>query len=169
MKKSRWFERALSVGCTALGLALLLSLGACTQTAPPAQSSTAEHTAHTSAASPQAKMTPRIPDHFSTAEAAKPLTQTLDPKQFSTPYIVKAYQLAKDIPEVLAQQPCYCYCDTGFGHKSLLDCHKDMHSAECLVCVKEVLLTGELHKAGKSATEIREAIIRGDWQQVSLN
>lgn len=169
MKKNRLFERMLSVGSATLGLSLLLSLGACTQQAPPAQSGAADHHAHTSAASPQAKMTPRIPDHFATADAAKPLTQTLDPRQFSTPYVVKSYQLAKEMPEVLAQQPCYCYCDTGFGHKSLLDCHKDTHSAECLVCVKEALLTGQLHKAGKSATEIREAIIRGDWQQVSLN
>ena len=169
MKKNRLFERVLSLGSAVLGLALLLTLGACTQPAPPAQSNTAEHAGHTSAAAPQAKVTPRIPDHFTTAEAAKPLTQTLDPKQFTTPYVVKAYQLAKEMPEVLAQQPCYCYCDTGFGHKSLLDCHKDNHSAECLICVKETLLTGQLHKAGKSAAEIREAIIRGEWQQVSLD
>src|SRR5262245_12238947 len=134
MKKNSLFERTLSIGSVVLGLALLLVSGACTQQAPPAQSG-AEHAGHTSltaGASPQAKVTPRIPDHFTSAEAAKPLTQTLDPKQFSVPYVVKSYQLAKEMPEVLAQQPCYCYCDTGFGHKSLLDCHKDNHSAECL-------------------------------------
>jgi hypothetical protein len=169
MKKNRLFERMLSLSAAALGLSLLLVLGACTQQLPPAPNGTAEHAGHTAVTSPQAKATPRIPDHFNSAEAAKPLTATLDPKQFSVPYVVKSYQLAKEIPEVLAQQPCYCYCDSGFGHKSLLDCHKDNHSAECLVCIKEVLLTGQLHKAGKRAEEIRAAIIRGDWQQVSLD
>jgi hypothetical protein len=163
--KQHWFERISLVSGTALGLAWLLALGACSQPAP----SNDGHASHTPTASPQAKMTPRIPDHFATAQAAKPLTPTLDPRQFTVSYVVKSYQLAKEIPEVLAQQPCYCYCDTGFGHKSLLDCHKDNHSAECLVCIKEALLTGQLHKAGKSAAEIRAAIVRGDWQQISLN
>jgi hypothetical protein len=163
--KQLLFERILTIGGALLGLSWLLALGACSHSAP----TTSEHAGHATSASPQAKATPRVPDHFATAEAAKPLTQTLDPKKFSVPYVVKSYQLAKDIPEVLAQQPCYCYCDTGFGHKSLLDCHKDNHSAECLVCVKEALLAGQLHKAGKSAAEIRAAIIRGEWQQVSLD
>ena len=169
MKKNRLFESMLKLCSVSLGLALVLVLGACSQPAAPAHGGTDAHAGHSAAASPQAKATPRIPDHFASAEAAKPLTPTLDPKQFSVPYIAKSYQLAKEIPEVLAQQPCYCYCDTGFGHKSLLDCHKDNHSAECLVCVKEALLTGQLHKAGKSAAEIRAAIIRGEWQQVSLD
>jgi hypothetical protein len=167
MSKNNLAERFLSLGGAALCLLLVVALGACTQA--PATGDAAGHAGHTPSTSPQAKVTPRIPDHFASAEAAKPLTPTLDPKQFTTAYVVKSYQLAKEIPEVLAQQPCYCYCDTGFSHKSLLDCHKDTHSAECLVCVKEVLLTGQLHKAGKSAAEIRAAIIRGDWQQVSLN
>jgi hypothetical protein len=29
---------------------------------------------------------------------------------------------------VLAQQPCYCYCD-GYGHGSLLDCYASYHGA----------------------------------------
>jgi hypothetical protein len=167
MKKNHLFERVLSAGSAAFGLTLLLALGACTQPTPP--SNTSEHAGHTSAAPPQAKVTPRVPDHFATAEAAKPLTQTLDPKRFTAPHVVKAYQLAKEMPEVLAQQPCYCYCDTGFGHKSLLDCHRDEHSAECLICLKETLLAGQLHKAGKSAAEIRAAIVRGEWKQVSVD
>jgi hypothetical protein len=34
-----------------------------------------------------------------------------------------------------------------------------------MVCLKEVLLANRLHKAGKTPAQIREAIIRGDWQQ----
>ena len=33
-----------------------------------------------------------------------------------------------------------------------------------MICLKEVLLATKLHKAGKKPAEIREAIIRGDWQ-----
>jgi len=33
-----------------------------------------------------------------------------------------------------------------------------------MICLKEVLLTYRLHKAGKKPAEIRQAIIRGDWQ-----
>lgn len=149
-----------------LSLSALLFVSACQQ---PAADSNNHADAHGSHGAPQANATPRIPDHFASAEAAKPLPATLDPKQFSSPSIIKAYQLAKEIPDVLAQQPCYCYCDAGFGHKSLLDCQVDTHSAECLVCRKEVILTGQLHAAGKTATEIREAIIRGEWQKVEAD
>lgn len=148
-----------------LVLSALLFLSACTQPQPTPQAAN-EHAAHGAA---QANATPRIPDHFENAAAAQPLPVTLDPKQFTSPSIIKAYQLAKEIPAVLAQQPCYCYCDAGFGHKSLLDCQVDHHSAECLVCRKEVILTGKLHAEGKSATQIREAIIRGEWQKVEAD
>jgi len=33
-----------------------------------------------------------------------------------------------------------------------------------MVCIKEVLLANRLHKQGKTAAQIREAIIRGDWE-----
>lgn len=111
-------------------IAVLLA-GACTQQAGPTadKSPASSHTEHATSAAPQTKATPRVPDYFLNPAEAKPFPVTLDPKQFSTPSIIKAYQLAKDIPEVLSQQPCYCYCDAGFGHKSLLHCHIDDHSA----------------------------------------
>jgi hypothetical protein len=111
---------------------LLLSatvlLGACSPSAEQ-PSATTTHTGHAATTAPQANATPRIPDYFAGPAAGKPFPVTLDPKTFSSPSVVKAYQLAKDIPEILAQQPCYCYCDAGFGHKSLLHCHVDDHSA----------------------------------------
>ncbi|MBI3426385.1 MAG: hypothetical protein HY011_25935 [Acidobacteria bacterium] len=105
--------------------------GACTQHAGPTADSNAamSHAEHAAASAPQVKATPRVPDHFLNPDEAKPFPVTLDPKTFTTPSVIKAYQLAKDIPAVLAQQPCYCYCDAGSGHKSLLHCHVDDHSA----------------------------------------
>jgi hypothetical protein len=70
-----------------------------------------------------------VPHYFEDPEKAKPFPKTLDPNQFKDPSIKKAYQTAQRIPDVLAQQPCYCYCDKGFGHGSLLHCHIDDHSA----------------------------------------
>ncbi|MEP7270654.1 MAG: CYCXC family (seleno)protein [Acidobacteriota bacterium] len=116
----------------------------------------------------QASMTPRVPQFRPRPTDPRALPVTLDPSTFTSPYIAHSYRVAKEIPEVLAQQPCYCYCDAGFGHKSLLDCHVDDHSAGCDVCVKESLLVEQLHHQGKSAEDIREAIVRGEWRNVEL-
>ena len=38
----------------------------------------------------------------------------------------KGYQVAKEIPEILAQLPCFCGCEA-VGHDNLLDCFVDDH------------------------------------------
>ena len=73
--------------------------------------------------------TPRIPAYFSSGEGAKPFPAVLDPRQFSDPAVAKAYRYAQEIPEVFSQQPCYCLCDAGSGHRSLLDCFATDHGA----------------------------------------
>lgn len=122
------------------------------------------HANHQASANP----TPRIPAHFNNSEEAKPLPAVLDPKQFSDPVIVAAYGYAKDNPEIFAQQPCYCYCDSGIGHRSLLDCYASDHSVGCALCLKEGLLVHKLLAEGKTSAEIRDLIVRGDWQNVKL-
>lgn len=151
-----------------IGLALLAM--ACEPANKTAQNNGghAAHGTNSPSASPKVSMTPRIPDHVIDLAAARPLPKTLSPAQFSTASVKAAYQIALEHPDVLAQQPCYCYCDTGFGHKSLLDCHIDTHSAECMVCLKEALLAGKMHKEGKNAVQIRDAIVRGEWKDVQL-
>jgi hypothetical protein len=108
------------------------------------------------------------PAHFESAEAAKPYPPTLDPAQFANPDVKHAYTVAKEIPGVLAQQPCYCYCSVTAGHRGLLDCWSDMHGSICDICVKEALLTERLNKLGLSAAQIRDAITRGDWKSVDV-
>jgi len=110
-----------------------------------------------------------IPSYFASAEAAQPYPATLPPSQFPHPIIARAYQVAKEIPGTLAQQPCYCYCSRTAGHRGLLDCYADLHGSACSVCIQEALLADKLHKEGRSASQIREAIIRGDWRTVALN
>jgi hypothetical protein len=55
------------------------------------------------------------------------LPKTLDPNLFKGK-AKRAYLVAKEIPEVLAQMPCFCECEA-FGHESLLDCFIDRHGA----------------------------------------
>jgi len=54
------------------------------------------------------------------------LPNTLDPS------LIKGkdregYQIAKEIPEILARIPCFCGCEA-VGHESLLDCFVDEHA-----------------------------------------
>ncbi len=79
-----------------------------------------------------------------------------------------AYELAATIPALLHQEPCYCYCDRGMGHKSLHSCFEGTHGAQCSTCLKELYYTYTQHKQGKSAAQIRQGIIKGEWKQVDL-
>lgn len=106
-----------------------------------------------------------VPVYFKRAEDARPLPVTVDPAKFKVKSVRAAYQVAREIPDVLAQQPCYCYCQRS-GHRGLLDCLKTEHAATCNICIKEALLAGQMHREGKSAGEIRAAIIEGQWANV---
>lgn len=139
----------------------LLALIGCTTESP----TTAPTPAASTKKIPEA---PPVPYFHETAAAAKPLPVTLDPKTFTDPIIQKAYQIAKEIPEILAQQPCYCYCDRSAGHKGLLDCFRDNHSSHCGTCMKEAILAKKLHDEKYTPAEIRTAIMRGDWKSVDL-
>ena len=55
------------------------------------------------------------------------LPKTLDPSLFKGK-VKRAYQIAREIPQVLAQMPCFCECEA-FGHENLLDCFIDHHGA----------------------------------------
>lgn len=106
------------------------------------------------------------PPYHKSAEDAKPLPRLLPATDFiDHPLVVKAYAIAHQIPLVLGQQPCYCHCDKEFGHSSLLDCFASAHTAGCGVCMAETFLAYEMTKQGKTPSEIRAAIIRGDWKR----
>lgn len=55
------------------------------------------------------------------------LPKTLDPNLFKGK-AKTAYEVAKEIPAVLAQVPCFCECEA-YGHENLLDCFIDNHGA----------------------------------------
>jgi hypothetical protein len=55
------------------------------------------------------------------------LPRTLSPNFFKGK-AKKAYEIAKEIPAVLVQMPCFCECEA-YGHENLLDCFIDNHGA----------------------------------------
>ena len=70
-----------------------------------------------------------VPAFHASAKAARPLPATHSPDLFAAiPVVARAYRIAKRIPAVLAQQPCYCHCDR-IGHVGLLDCYRSDHGA----------------------------------------
>ena len=80
-------------------------------------------------AAPQKTESVPVPAYHATAAAARPLPATLSPDLFAAfPVVARAYRVAKRIPAVLAQQPCYCHCDR-MGHVGLLDCYRSDHGA----------------------------------------
>src|ERR1700685_2174674 len=83
------------------------------------------------------------------------------------PYQSHAYDLAAKIPVVLHQQPCYCYCDR-MGHNSLHSCFETTHGARCATCLKELYYSYQQHQKGKTATQIRAGIIKGEWKTIDL-
>lgn len=100
----------------------------------------------------------RVPAFQGAAEVNK-LGPTLPAAQF-VGKTREAYEVAKRIPQTLAQLPCYCECDKGFGHKSLHTCFMDDHASHCAVCVDEALLAYQLQKEEQLTPEqVRQRII----------
>ena len=111
----------------------------------------ASHQAHT-------KVPARVPAYQNSVEATN-LGPTLPPDRFIGK-TREAYKVARQIPATLAQLPCYCECDRGFGHKSLHSCFEDEHASHCAVCVDEALLAYQLQTQQKLTPEqVRQRII----------
>jgi len=76
---------------------------------------------------------PAVSSGLSSGTALSPVVRretrpTLDPALFVGKAAL-AHQVAREIPDVLDQLYCYCYCDKHLGHKSLLSCYTDGHAA----------------------------------------
>jgi len=100
-----------------------------------------------------------MPAHFEVPPSKSSLGPTLDPNSF-TGITRDAYRAAREIPVTLAQLPCYCHCDRGFGHKSLYSCFQDEHASHCDVCVREAVLALKLEKEQKmTPAQIRDTIV----------
>lgn len=100
----------------------------------------------------------RVPAYYVTPPGLGMLQPTLSPELFTGNQRL-AYQAAKDIPQILAQLPCYCHCDRSQGHKSLHSCFESEHGENCGICINEALLAHNLQKQGVAVSEIRKKII----------
>jgi hypothetical protein len=100
----------------------------------------------------------RVPAYYPIEPGKAQLPPTLSPELF-TGNIKLAYQSAKDIPQTLAQLPCYCHCDRGHNHKSLHSCFESEHGENCGICIGEALMAHNLHKQGVAVGEIRKRVI----------
>jgi hypothetical protein len=108
---------------------------------------------------------PPVPAHYDVPPSLGSLKPTLAPEGFIG-VTKEAYQAAREIPETLAQLPCYCHCDKSMGHKSLHSCFEDDHASHCAVCVAEALTAYRLQKEQRlSAAQIRDRIITQYSQQ----
>jgi hypothetical protein len=147
----RRFLSAAALFGFALGLVLIPQQAA----SKPAQGAT----------SPQSAADESVPAYHARAPQGE-LPATMDPGLFTETVVQNAYAVAAKIKKVLYQQPCYCHCDRSQGHKSLLDCFASRHGSGCGTCIYEDFYAFEQSGKGKTAAQIRAAIIKGEWQLV---
>jgi hypothetical protein len=120
-----------------------------------------------SQAKPAAEQSPEPVPAFHAQPPQGELPATMNPDLFSAePVVQNAYTVAAKIKKTLYQEPCYCHCDKSQGHASLLDCFASRHGSGCTTCIYEDLYTYEQVRKGKTATQIRAGIIKGEWQSV---
>lgn len=71
------------------------------------------------------------------------------------------YRAAAEIPDVLDELFCYCFCENprhSPTHKSLRSCFTDTHGTQCTVCLNEAMRARELVKKGLPLPEIERKI-----------
>lgn len=144
-------------------LIILLATGAviaaaCGQQAPTVKKTHSSHSESEMRTSTQPAQSPARVPAFQDAKSVSALPPTLQPEQFFGP-TREAYRVVKEIPETIAQLPCYCHCDQSIGHKSLHSCFQDTHASQCVVCVNEALIAYNLQRSGMTPAQIRERII----------
>ena len=88
---------------------------------------------------------------------------------FQYPWQKQVYLDAAKVQTVLYQLPCFCHCDRNMGHTSLHSCFEGLHGAECSTCAKEGYYAYQMSLKGKSVKEIREGVLRKDFESIDLN
>jgi cytochrome c biogenesis protein CcmG, thiol:disulfide interchange protein DsbE len=101
----------------------------------------------------------RVPAHYKSLDDVKEIPKTMSPDKFEDPETKAAYVVARENPKLLLQLPCYCYCDDGLDHKSLLSCYVDEHAAHCDICRRIAIDGDRLQKEQKmTPAQIREKL-----------
>jgi hypothetical protein len=101
----------------------------------------------------------RVPAFYAEPPSASNLAPTLPPEKFTSD-ARQVYKAVKEIPQTIAQLPCYCHCDLSIGHKSLHSCFEDNHAATCFICMEEAMTAYRLQKEQNlTPAQIRDRII----------
>ena len=82
----------------------------------------------------------------------------VNPMNYRQPRQIKAYTIARRIPQILDQLFCYCGCAMSIRHKSLLSCFTDNHAANCGICMDDAELASKMEEKGEPMTNIADAI-----------
>lgn len=150
-------KRIAFIGFIMLGIIAFAVLSACTRQDGRNSSKSTSTARQSNQGVAQPAAPARMPANYETAPIK--LAPTLPPEKFMGK-TREAYEAVAQIPETIAQLPCYCYCDESVGHKSLHSCFEDTHAASCIVCVREALTAYKLQKEqGLTPAQIRDRIV----------
>jgi len=72
----------------------------------------------------------------------------------------RAYEAAREIPQLLDGLYCHCDCAGRDGLRSLLSCFETRMPFSCGYCREEAELALRLHREGRTLAEIRRAVDR---------
>jgi hypothetical protein len=73
--------------------------------------------------------------------------------------VIEAFDLVREIPQVVDGIRCSCGCDTIDGYYSLLSCfEQDGMARHCEVCRGHARLVHRLHRKGRTLAQIRAAV-----------
>ncbi len=76
--------------------------------------------------------------------------------------VIEAFDMVRQIPQVVDGIRCSCGCDGVEGNYSLLSCfEQDGMAAHCETCQAEARLIHKLHREGKTLAQIRAAVDAG--------
>ena len=102
---------------------------------------------------------PKQDDKVIVPHPRTPRAKTLDPAQFTDAETKKAYEIARDNPELLEHMSCYCGCMRApENHTSNYDCFVDKHGAGCAHCRRIALDAYELYQRGLSYEAIKREL-----------
>jgi hypothetical protein len=105
---------------------------------------------------PKGGSSSRHPDPRADVEA---LAMTVLPSaSFPAPDQVRAYQIAKEIPQTLDGLYCHCQCKETLRHRSLLTCFQSQHGSGCDICMGEAKMAFDMQQQGRTLQDIRVAI-----------
>jgi hypothetical protein len=107
---------------------------------------------------------------YSSASSRQQLAPTLPASDFpDNPVAQHAYATAAKIEPLLNRLPSDCGAKGQTTHASLLACFQGRKASRCNACEAEDYYAYQESRDGKSAGQIRKAILQGEWKSVNLS